>query len=166
MGDSLQKYKSLEWEGEDREDFYHAQAERYAKEATHYAPPHRRKFKGIDDYHRRAENTAFRTGDNFHSASKARNEHNLDYIGHFKGRWDHKRHDRAAETDEIKSEGWHAAENAHRDLRAVSRAPSPASCWRVFFTEPLHKQPDPPRRLSKFEREMRSMLDDAFPEEP
>ena len=125
MGDSRKNYKSLESEGEDRELFYEEQAERYADEVAQYTPPHRRKFKGIDDYHRRAENTAFRTSDNFHMASKARGEHNVNYIGHFKSRWDFDRHECAAETDEIKSEGWHAAENAHRDLRAVSINPPP-----------------------------------------
>ena len=120
MGDSRQKYKSLEYEGEDRESFYQAQAKRYADEATRHTPPHRRTFNGIDDYHRRAESTAFRTSDNFHEASKARAEHNVNYMGHFKSRRDLDRHERAVMTDEIKSEGWHAAENAHRDLRAVS----------------------------------------------
>ena len=123
MGDSRHRYKSLESEGEAREDFYAGQAERYADEATRYTAPPRRKFKGIDDYHRRAENTAFRTGDNFHEASKARNEHNANYMGHFKNRWDFDRHEHAVETNEMKSEDWHAADNAHRNLRAVRRTP-------------------------------------------
>ena len=164
MGQSRHKYKSLEYEGRDRESFYDGQAKRYADEATHYTPPHRRKFNGIDDYHRRAENTAFRTSDNFHGASKARGEHNINYMGHFNSRWDFDLHQCAADTDEIFSEGWHAAENAHRDLRAVSR--TPFFVGEFSHTEPFRKQPDPPRRRSKFEREMRSMLDEAYPEEP
>ena len=164
MGDSRHKYKSLEVEAKDRKSFYEDQAERAAEEATHYTPPYRRKFKGIDDYHRRAENTAFRTGDNFHEASKARGEHNINYMGHFKSRWDFDLHECAAETDEVNSERWHAVENAHRDLRAVSR--TPVFVGEIFHTEPFRKQPDPPRRRSKFEREMRSMLDEAYPEEP
>lgn len=125
MGKSIQKYKSLESEGEAREDFYDEQAERYAAEAAQDTPPYRRKFKGIDDYHRRAENTAFRTSDNFHEASKARREHNINYMAHFKSCWDAYRHEGAELTDEEKSEEWHATENAHRDLRAVnSKSPS------------------------------------------
>ena len=123
MGDSVRKYKSLEAEGEAREEFYKAQAKRYTDETAQYTPPHRRTFNGVDDYHRRAENTAFRTGDNFHEASKARRDHNTNYMSHFRGRWDLSRHEAVESSDEVKSEGWHATENAHRDLRVVSSKP-------------------------------------------
>ena len=134
MGDSVRKYKSLESEAKARAEFYDEQAESYAEEAAQYTPPYRRKFNGIDDYHRRAENTAFRTGDNFHEASKARREHNTNYMSHFRSRWDMYRHEAAELTDEVKSEGWHATDNAHRDLRAVSSNPPPSFGFADFLT--------------------------------
>ena len=122
MGNGCEEYKSLTAETDNNKSRYERQAQAYEDEATatHYIPGPLRRFKGIDDYHHRAENTAFRTGDSYHLASSSRSEYNLRYIGHFKDRDDFDRHELAAEIDEIDSEKWHAVENEHRRCRPVS----------------------------------------------
>ena len=125
MGEDYRKYKSHALEGDARVKRYAEDRRVFEHESTHYTPAPKRQFKGIDDFHHRAENTAFRAGDSYHQASRSRDAHNMNYIGHFKNREQFDGHERAGEFDEETSEMWHAREKEHRSHRPVS---SPSGC--------------------------------------